>query len=62
MRKICVPHRKTDRHSSDTVALTFRVPTELRTNFSALCHNKGLSSSTVLRGLMTAFLRAAQND
>ena len=54
--------QKSDRHRAGTVTLSIRVPAALRANFASYCHGQGLSSSDVLRNLMSAFLKAAKND
>lgn len=62
LKKELKSYRTTDRHSADTVLLSFRLPAELHANFSALCRRKGISNSNILRNLMAAFLEAAAND
>lgn len=49
--------QKGDRHRTGTVQIKAWVPEELRDEFFSACTTQGVTASTVLRGLLTAYVQ-----
>lgn len=53
--------QKNDRHRAGTVQIKAWVPAPLRDEFFSVCTAQGVTASTVLRGLLTAYIQQVRH-